>query len=63
MKQAGSSTENKMVGTISNKMNKMSRKEKDKRRKERLSNLSEGEIAIMKKYGTYDTVMAGIEKN
>lgn len=63
MKQAGSSTENKMVGTISNKINKMSRKEKDKRRRERLSNLSEGEIAIMKKYGTYDTVMIGIKKN
>lgn len=62
VKQAGSSTEIKMIGTISNKINKMTKKDKEKRKKVRLANATDGEIAIMKKYGTYDIVMAGIER-
>lgn len=62
-KQAGNNSESKIVGTISNKMMKMSKKERLANRVKRLSNLSQGEIDIMKKYGTYDEVMSGIVLN
>ena len=44
-------------------MMKMSKKERVANRVKRLSNLSQGEIDIMKKYGTYDEVMSGIVLN
>jgi len=54
------SNDSKLVGTISNKLSKLSHKEIMKNRVRRLNNLSEGEIAIMKKYGTYNDVMKDI---
>tara|TARA_B100002019_G_C20808221_1_gene374623 strand:- start:3 stop:185 length:183 start_codon:yes stop_codon:yes gene_type:complete len=45
------SSENKMVGTVSNKIKSMSNKEKMKQRRIRLQNMTESEKAIMKKYG------------
>ena len=42
------SSENKMVGTVSNKIKSMSNKEKMKQRRIRLQNMTESEKAIMK---------------
>lgn len=45
------SSENKMVGTISNKIKAMSEKERIKRRRIRLEQMTDNEKRIMKKYG------------
>lgn len=51
-----SSDENKMVGTVSNKMKAMSEKERTKRRRLRLEQMTENEKKIMAKYGkSWDT--------
>ena len=45
------SSENKMVGTVSNKIKSMSAKDKAKLRRIRLQNMTESEKEIMKRYG------------
>ena len=45
------SSENKMVGTISNKLKGMSEKEKLRRRLIRLNQMTDNEKKIMAKYG------------
>jgi len=45
------SDENKMVGTVSNKIKNMSHKERLLNRRRRLEQMTESEKAIMKKYG------------
>lgn len=45
------SSENKMVGTISNKIKAMSEKERTQRRRIRLEQMTDNEKKIMAKYG------------
>ena len=44
-------SENKMVGTVSNKIKNMSPKDKARHRRIRLQNMTESEKEIMKRYG------------
>lgn len=51
-----SSDEQRMVGTVSNKLKAMSEKDRQKRRRIRLSQMTDNEKKIMAKYGkNWDT--------